>query len=521
MSQLGKGTYLDSVELKITPVRRESYVRKGDAQTRGVPWTPMLVLAWCTFAASQFGYGYDDKVISPIAAIPQFVERYQGRDRATGELVLSARHQNLVFSLPLVGAIIGAIMTTPLNKKFGRRIPLAASYIFSLGGGFLQLFAPNLAAFVCGRFLNAIIMGIAMATAPLYLSEIVPPAYRGAAVTTTNIFNLVSGVVATVIANATHARTGSSSYRIPLAVQCCIPVVLVPLTLIIPESPQWLVAHGRWDEARRNLLKLRAFGDIEEELRLMHLVEDHERKSDVQFSDLFSRKNIRRTITAGVLYSANQVSGIILSTTYATIFLTQLGVADPFGLTIAASCSVLAGTVVAPFLIDRVGRRPLALASMSALFFIDLVCGALAFYTDRRSYALTIAILSFIFNFFWAAGFYSLSLTVPAEIATPKLRSLTVSYTVGWSYVTAVITTLAVPQITAADAGNLGSKAYLIFAGCVACVIVFVYFCLPETARRTFAEIDELYDRGVPARRWRHAQTSPEAQISSGVSVSG
>lgn len=100
------------------------------------------------------------------------VAKFQGPNPATGQLVLTARNQNLVFSLPLAGAVLGGLLASPLNFHFGRKWPLIAAYIVSIGGGLLQVFAPNLGAFVGGRSINGIAMGIAMATAPLYLSEV-------------------------------------------------------------------------------------------------------------------------------------------------------------------------------------------------------------------------------------------------------------------------------------------------------------------------------------------------------------
>jgi len=88
------------------------------------------------------------------------------------------------------------------------------------------------------------------------------------------------------------------------------------------------------------------------------------------------------------------------------------------------------------------------------------------------------------------------------------------SYTIAWCQTTAVITTFAVPQLTAADAANLGAKTYLIFGGCMACIIVFTYFFLPETRGRSSAEIDEMYDAKIPMRQWRKYQTSTEAKES-------
>jgi MFS family permease len=393
---------------------------------------------------------------------------------------------------------------------------VVAAYALSLAGTFLQTFAPNLGAFAAGRFFNASMIAIGITVSPLYLSEIVPARYRGMAVTSSNIFNLISGVIATVVCNATFTRAGSSSYRIPLGLQAALPVLLIPITIFIPESPLWLVSKGRDVEARHNLRKLRAFDDalVDDELRVMKAAHNAELAlaSGAKLGDLFRKGNIMRTLVAGSLYSLNQCSGIILSSTYATIFLTDLGVGNPFQLTIAASCCVLAGTLVAPILVDRVGRRPVAIVGMSVLLIIDITAGTLAFYTDKPNVPIAIAALSFIFNGFWAASFYALSVTLPTEIPRPELRNLTTSYTLACAYTTAVITTFAVPQIVSADAANLGAKTYLIFGGIVAAILAFYYTFLPETSGRTFAEINELYMENVPVRQWKGYQTSAASQ---------
>lgn len=90
----------------------------------------------------------------------------------TGKYVLTARNQNLAISVPLVGAVLGGLLASPLSFHLGRKWPVVIAYIVSVGGGLLQVFAPNLGAFVGGRSVNGIAFGIATATAPLYLSEV-------------------------------------------------------------------------------------------------------------------------------------------------------------------------------------------------------------------------------------------------------------------------------------------------------------------------------------------------------------
>ena len=318
-------------------------------------------------------------------------------------------------------------------------------------------------------------------------------------------------MVGTVVVFRTEKIGGNLSYQIPLAVQCALPVILFFLTIILPESPQWLAGKGNLQRARDNLRKLRGFSDeeVNDELRLMERNEQNERELNAQakFWHIFQRQHLKRTITAGSFFSLNQISGVILSTTYATVFLTEIGIGNAFTLTIIASCCTLAGTIAAPFVIDRAGRRPTAFVGMGILFAIDVAAGGLAFDGSKQA-TTSIAALSFVFNFFWASSFFSLSNLMPSEMATPKLRHHTMSYTIACAQTTAVITTLVVPQLTSADAANLGAKTYLVFAGCMAAIIVFYYFMMPETRGRTFAEIDEMYAAKIPMWKWRSYETS-------------
>jgi MFS family permease len=218
--------------------------------------------------------------------------------------------------VPLVGSVLGGLAVSPLSSHFGRKRILLGAYTFSWLGSFLQIFAPNLGAFVAGRFCIDFVIGIAHTIAPLYLCEVVPVALRGRSVSIYNILNLFSGVISTIIANYTHTINGPRSYRIPLSVQAGIPALLLFLTLLIPESPQWLVAHGRMAEAKKNLRRLRGYTDwqLEDEFRVIVLCEENEREltANARFWDLFNRENFKRTITAGSFFSLNQISGIIL-----------------------------------------------------------------------------------------------------------------------------------------------------------------------------------------------------------------
>ncbi|KAJ9132589.1 Major facilitator superfamily domain, general substrate transporter [Pleurostoma richardsiae] len=466
---------------------------------------PLLIFSMVVFGCSTLLFGYDNNIIGTLAALERFVARYQG-PQPNGELVFTARNQDILYSLPLVGTILGAVISTPQQNYFGRKWSLIQDYTFSIGGVFLQLFAPNFGAFVAGRFWNGLGYGSALAIAPLYLADIVPASYRGISVASSNIFTIFSGTIATCVMKGTSTIDSDLSYKIPLAIQCALPVILIPLTAILPESPVWLLRKDRLEEARRTLRKLRRFSDEEVDGELAVMQRDQEGEmaltAGVRLWDIFARKQLRRTITAGSLFSMNQISGIILSTTYATVFLVQLGAGNAFTLTVVANICQLAGAIAGTLWVDRFRRRTVALTGMTILAVIDFTAGGLAFNSSDPSFAKGVAALSFIFNFVWTSTFYTLSLLMPSEIPTPRLRNMTMSYAIAWGQTTAVITTFASPQLVNTDAANLGAKAYLVWGGCMVGVITFMYFMLPDTNGRTVGEVDEMYGKKIPMRHW-------------------
>ena len=68
---------------------------------------------------------------------------------------LQARNLDLLIPVPLVGAALGTFAAAPLIKRWGHKLAMLFAYsLLCTPGSFLQLFAPNLAAMVCGRFWN-------------------------------------------------------------------------------------------------------------------------------------------------------------------------------------------------------------------------------------------------------------------------------------------------------------------------------------------------------------------------------
>ncbi|KIW99743.1 uncharacterized protein Z518_11156 [Rhinocladiella mackenziei CBS 650.93] len=496
------------VSLSIVESLRDSYIKIS----------PTYIPAVVIVGLSMGLYGYDNNFVAPLLSLPLFILKYQG-----GGLAFTARNLDVIVTVPLVGAAIGTFMGAPLMKYIGRKKTfLTAYFLLCTPGSLLQLFAPNLGALVVGRLWNYLGVSVLTTTAPLYLSELVPTHIRGRAVGFCIAGVAVVAIFATTIVWGTEKINDERQYKVPLAIQAACPVAFGCLTLLCSESPVWYAQHDRLDRARLTLMALRnnmtEIVDAELSMHQVAVTAEAERRRQTRFWDILHSAHLKRTITAGALLSSSQVGGQILVGTYSTVILVQSGVANPFQITIIITCLQCLGTIIGPTLVDKAGRRPVAITGFSILFLLNMTAGGLAAAgLTTKSQRLGLAAVFITFAFFNAASFLSLAFVLPTEIATTSLREPTMAWSLFWSYVTAVITTFAVPQITAADAGNLGAKAAFIFGGCVFITLVWAYFYIPETKARTIAEVDEMYAINLPMRRWRNYQC--QAVINTAIEV--
>lgn len=274
-------------------------------------------------------------------------------------------------------------------------------------------------------------VSILTTTAPLYLSEIVPAHVRGRAVGFCVAGVTAVSVLATTVVWGTQKIDDSRQYMIPLGIQAALPCGLALLTLLGSESPAWHVRHGRVVEARRILMSLRRNNvevvDAEISMYQVMIAEEAARKSQTRFWDILNRANIKRTLTAGALISSSQVGGQILIMQYSTVILVQSGVANPFQITVIITCLQFFGTIVGPTLLDKVGRRPVALVGFTILFILDMAAGSLAAAgLETESQQQGLAAVFIIFAFFNALSFQSLYVSLQL-LSLPNLRALPTS----------------------------------------------------------------------------------------------
>ena len=307
------------------------------------------IFFWSIISAlAGFLFGFDTVVIS-------------GAEQKIQSLwELSAGLHGFAMASALYGTVLGSLLGGWPTDRFGRRATLlwiGVLYVISaVGCGF----AWNVNAFIVARFIGGLGIGISTVAAPLYISEIAPPAYRGRLAGMFQ-FNIVFGILVAFASNALLAGVGENAWRWMLGVAAFPSVIYTVLCFGLPESPRWLL--GRKGDREKGLKVLRL---IEPEASAAQIEADADAivaaSSGRATSGRFWTWRLRIPILLAFLIAFfNQLSGINAILYFAPrIFgLTGSGAEDALRQSVGIGVTNLLFTFVGLWLIDRLGRRRL------------------------------------------------------------------------------------------------------------------------------------------------------------------
>lgn len=276
------------------------------------------------------------------------------------------------------GAMAGNAIAGPLADRFGRKpVLILAAFCYSVSAVSSAL-ATDFAFFIFARMLGGVAVGLALLIAPVYIAEISPARLRGRFVSF-NQLNIVIGFSAVFFSNYYILKLAESEpaglvdkancWRWMLGAETVPAVVYFLCLFLVPRSPRWLAQRGRHDEALAVLEKVagpeeaaRSLADIK-----AHLEEGGDRKASL--AELFSRRMSLIMIIALGLGFFQQITGINAIFFYAPTIFEKTGIPqeNAFLQTTIIGLVNLGFTVVAIYLIDRFGRKPLLLLGTSAM----------------------------------------------------------------------------------------------------------------------------------------------------------
>ncbi|KAI0477063.1 general substrate transporter [Xylariaceae sp. FL0804] len=470
---------------------------------------PRLLVSAFFLALVFFTFGYDGSVMSGVLAMTPFIDQF-AVNRADGVPYLSSTMDSVITALPTTGCLLGLPLAAWAGDRLGRKKTLLIACGISAVGSAIQTSAFTIAQLVVGRWLANAAIFIFIVMGSTFLAEISPEDVRGALVGLSIVLIDASSVLSAGINWGFSTVMSQVAFRFPIGLQIAFPVVICLGVMFLDDSPTFFLTKSKDAHALEVLTRLRrgySQEEIEAEfaaLKAQAALREEDRA--VPWTEMFQGTNLRRTLLALSIGNMQQLSGIAFATNYATIFLQTVGSGtSAFLLTLVIAILAFSGAVAGLFLVDMVGRRPLALTTFIAVFVIDLIVGILGFMGYESNAAIAKAIAGFccMFAFFFAAGFGPLTYVVSSEIPTARLRNATSSFSFLVLACFSTVVQYVLPYISQADAGNLGPKTYLVFAGWMLGCIIIIWIWLPETKGRTPAELDEMFEARVPARRFK------------------
>ena len=347
--------------------------------------------------------------------------------------------EGVIAAAPLAGVFLGGLIFGYVTDLVGRRFMfLADLLVFAVASVLLGLAASPTEIIVL-RFVLGIAIGADYAIAAALIGEFTPQRQRGAALASMQVAWFV-GALCAFVAGALLQAAGDDAWRWILASSAVPALLALLLRRGAPESPRWLMSKGRPNDARAALQTAlgpdAAFEDV-----------GHE--APTRLSVLFGRRNAGLVAFIGVMW-------LLQVTPFFAIYTFEPQVLDALHLTHAASVvsSVaitgffLVGSIFGMPLIDRWGRRPLAIASFagSALAFL-----ALSLLTNAAAIA-----VAFIAYALAMGPAFSLELVYPAECFPTEIRATGTGVVTAISRVGAAAGTFALPIALAAyGAGNV------------------------------------------------------------------
>ncbi|OAB26594.1 MFS transporter [Paenibacillus macquariensis subsp. defensor] len=439
-----------------------------------------VILVSIVSALGGLLFGFDTAVVS--GAIGFMEEHFHLSQLQVGWAVSSL----------IIGCIVGAAFSGVMSDKFGRKkILITAAILFiigSLGSGLADTFT----LYVIARIIGGLGIGITSTLCPLYNAEIAPAKYRGRLVAL-NQLATVTGIFLTYFINLWITNSGDAAWGISTAWRWMFGVGAIPgllflvLLFFVPESPRWLIKQGRPAEALPILLRIH--GEALAKKEVVDIKKSFEQESG-SIRQLF-KPGLRMALIVGVVIAVlQQITGINAVMYYAPEIFKATGA----GTNTALTQTILVGlvnflfTILAIWLIDKVGRKALLLVGSGSMMICLIVIGA-AFQTGNTSGPwILIFILLYVASFAISLG--PVVWVIMSEIFPNRIRGKATAIASMALWVADYIVSQSFPPML----GSIGPGiTFWIFGAMSLITFLFTWRVIPETKGKTLEEIELLW----------------------------
>ncbi|KAK9319363.1 hypothetical protein V1517DRAFT_332860 [Lipomyces orientalis] len=465
--------------------------------------------------------GYDLTLIGSFFAYPSFKDKFGEvvtTGSAAGERQVTPAWQAGLQNGAQVGEILGLMFAGYLADRFGYKKTLLGCLIMLICTIFIQFFAQNIQMLLAGGILCGVPWGAFQTLTTTYAAEVSPIALRPYLTTYVNLCWGFGSIIATGVLRGLLSRTDQWSWRIPYAIQWFWPIPVVLGVTFAPESPWWLVRKGRMDEARRALSTLaskssKAADHIDDTLDLIKITNEHEMlvNDGGNYWDCFKGTDLRRTEIVCGVWMAQVLCGIAFSVNIA-YFMEQAGLpattAFDFGLGLVGLG--ITGTLCYWFIMPYFGRRTLYVWGMAGMLVILLLVGFLGIApADNTTIAYASGALLLVNVFIYDITVGPVCYCIVAELPSTRLRVKSVVLARNCYNIIGIAGNFLQAPILNPLGWNLRGKGAFIWGGLCFLTLIWVYIRLPESARRSPAELDLLFENRVSARDFSKTKVDP------------
>jgi sugar porter (SP) family MFS transporter len=418
-------------------------------------------------------FGYDTGVVS--GALLFLKKDFGG---------LSSFQQELVTSLLLVGAVAGALTAGRLADRIGRRITVLITALVFIVGVLLVAFSPTYPVLLIARIIIGLAVGSASTIVPLYIGEVVPARVRGGLVSL-NQLAVTAGILVSYLID--YGLSDSGNWRLMFGLAVIPAAALFVGMLFQKESPHWLIRQGREDEARQVLRRVRDESDIDAEIREVREVSQREGS----YRDLISPR-VRPLLLVGVLLAVfQQITGINTVIYYAPTLLQGAGLGNNAALlaNVVNGAVNVGMTIVAIWLLDKVGRRPLLLSGTAGMA-VGMIIVALSFLGGSQLHG-TLAIVAIIgllvYTGSFAIGLGPVFWLLIAEIYPLRIRGAAMSVASMANWAANFVVTVSFLTLLSAISGV---GVFFLFGFLTLVALAYFWRKVPETKGRSLQEIE-------------------------------
>jgi SP family galactose:H+ symporter-like MFS transporter len=419
-------------------------------------------------------YGFDMGII---AAAMIFVRSTFG---------LSRQMEEIVVSVVLIGAMLGAITGGTIADRIGRRNTLVWGGVIFIVGSILAPLSPNVGTLIAARAFLGIAIGFTSVTAPVYVSELAPPQSRGMLIGLYQ-FALTIGIALADLIGYWFA--GQHAWRLMFGVGAIPAALFLLLVLNVPESPRWLFVQNRKGDAEA---VLRSYTDnAGAKLLLEDIHASLSTEVERRWSALWS-PSVRGSLFIAVGFTVlQQVTGINTIIYYGPRIFALAGITSNenaiFATLLVAIVNVLA-TVIALVLVDRVGRKPLLYAGVGGMT-LSLCLLSYSFHNQAAlgnslGLVATICLMVYITCFAFSLG--PIAWILVSEVFPLRVRGRGVAAASLGSGIANFLVSMTFLSLIHA-AGN--ALTFAIYGAFCILTIFFVYFSVPETKGRELESI--------------------------------